>query len=184
MHLDPSKGDQKIGHSDLTSHRCPLCCGSSRLKPHEQPSPVSTARCACPRLPGKPISSGSAQLYHTAWDPWKFLDLLSPIPLCYLEVAGNGWGCFCPHMKPQCQHLCCLPDILVMCVGNLLGSRPVPRISTQEVRWKSLKLRVYAQLCPTPCDPIDYSLPGFSVRGISQARILEWVAISFSRGSS
>ena len=40
------------------------------------------------------------------------------------------------------------------------------------------------QLCLTPCDPMDYSLPGFSVRGILQARILEWVAISFSRESS
>ena len=30
------------------------------------------------------------------------------------------------------------------------------------------------------CDPIDYSLPGFSVHGISQAKILEWVAIYFS----
>ena len=37
-----------------------------------------------------------------------------------------------------------------------------------------------AQLCPTLCDPIDCRLPGSSVHGISQARILEWVAISFS----
>jgi len=36
------------------------------------------------------------------------------------------------------------------------------------------------QLCPTLCDPIDGSLPGSSVPGILQARILEWVAISFS----
>ena len=41
-----------------------------------------------------------------------------------------------------------------------------------------------AQLCPTLCDPMDYSLPGSSLHGILQARILEWVAISFSRGSS
>ena len=34
------------------------------------------------------------------------------------------------------------------------------------------------------CNPIDGSLPGFSIHGILQARILEWVAISFSRGSS
>ena len=40
------------------------------------------------------------------------------------------------------------------------------------------------QSCPTLCDPTDYSLPGSSVHGILQARILEWVAISFSRGSS
>ena len=40
------------------------------------------------------------------------------------------------------------------------------------------------QSCPTLCGPMDYSLPGSSVRRILQARILEWVAILFSRGSS
>ena len=37
-----------------------------------------------------------------------------------------------------------------------------------------------AQLYPTPSDPMDCSLPGFSVHGIFQARILEWGAIAFS----
>ena len=41
-----------------------------------------------------------------------------------------------------------------------------------------------AKSCPTPSNLMDCSLPGSSVRGISQARILKWVAISFSRGSS
>ena len=41
-----------------------------------------------------------------------------------------------------------------------------------------------AQLCLTLCDPMDCSPPGSSVHGILQARILEWVAIPFSRGSS
>ena len=41
-----------------------------------------------------------------------------------------------------------------------------------------------AQLCLTLCDPVDCNLPGSSVHGILQARIVEWVAISFSRGSS
>ena len=40
------------------------------------------------------------------------------------------------------------------------------------------------QLCPTLCDPVDFSPPGSFVYGILQARILEWVAIPFSRGSS
>ena len=40
-----------------------------------------------------------------------------------------------------------------------------------------------AQSCPTLCDPVDYSLPGSSVHGILQARLLEWVAIPFSRES-
>ena len=41
-----------------------------------------------------------------------------------------------------------------------------------------------AQPCPTLCYPVNCSPPGSSVHGIFQARILEWVAISFSRGSS
>ena len=40
------------------------------------------------------------------------------------------------------------------------------------------------QSCPTLCDPTDCSLPGSSIPGIFQARVLEWVAISFSRRSS
>ena len=40
------------------------------------------------------------------------------------------------------------------------------------------------QSSTTLCHPTDCSLPGFSLHGILQARILEWVAIAFSRGSS
>ena len=40
------------------------------------------------------------------------------------------------------------------------------------------------QLCLTLCDPMDYSLLGSSVHGITQARILEWVVLPSSRGSS
>ena len=46
-----------------------------------------------------------------------------------------------------------------------------------------VKVKV-AQLCPTLCYPMYYSPPGSSIHGTLQARILEWVAISFSRGSS
>jgi len=38
--------------------------------------------------------------------------------------------------------------------------------------------------CPTLSDPTDYSLPGSSVHGILQAKLLDWVAVPFSRGSS
>ena len=40
------------------------------------------------------------------------------------------------------------------------------------------------QLCPTLCSPMDWSLPGSSIHGIFQTRILEWVAVPTSRGSS
>ena len=53
---------------------------------------------------------------------------------------------------------------------------------------KKLKLKLpcmlVTQSCPVLCDPMDCSLPGSSVHGLLQARILEWGALSFSRGSS
>ena len=52
----------------------------------------------------------------------------------------------------------------------------IPRFGVREV--------LVGQSCPTFCDPIDCSPPGSSVHVTSQARILEWVAIPFSRGSS
>ena len=49
---------------------------------------------------------------------------------------------------------------------------------------KHSKFSLATQLCLTLCNPIDYSLPGSSIHGIFQARVLEWVATAFSRGSS
>jgi len=47
-----------------------------------------------------------------------------------------------------------------------------------------LRESLVAQSCPTVCNPMDCSLPGSSILGIFQAKVLESVAISFSRGSS
>ena len=49
----------------------------------------------------------------------------------------------------------------------------------EEVKWSEV-----AQSCLTLCNPMDCSLPGSSLHGILQARILEWIAISFSGGSA
>ena len=57
----------------------------------------------------------------------------------------------------------------VICFSILLGQNRVSEV---------------AQSCPTLCDPMDCSLSGSTVHGIFQARVLEWIAISFSRGSS
>ena len=52
-------------------------------------------------------------------------------------------------------------------------------------KWKKWEVKVLvAQSCPTFCDPMDCHPPGSSVHGISQASILEWIAIPFFRGSS
>ena len=53
----------------------------------------------------------------------------------------------------------------------------------KNVKSKESERSEVTQSCPTLCDPMDYSLPGSSIHGIFQARVLEWVAISFSRGS-
>ena len=46
-------------------------------------------------------------------------------------------------------------------------------------KWQKV---LVAQLCLILCDPMDHSSPGSSVHGLLQARILEWIAIPFSRG--
>ena len=56
---------------------------------------------------------------------------------------------------------------------------------TEWGRVTSVEVKVLvAQSCPTLCDPVDCSPPDSSVHAVLQARILEWVAILFSRGSS
>ena len=62
-------------------------------------------------------------------------------------------------------------------------SKLVRKIMLQSILLDPL-LVLITQLYLTLCDPIDCSLPGSSAHGISQARILEWVAIPFSRESS
>ena len=73
----------------------------------------------------------------------------------------------------------CFLKIQVLChlfffFNNLTSKTETNILSESEI----------AQSCPSLCDPMDCSPPGSSVHWILQARILEWVAISFSRGSS
>ena len=65
-----------------------------------------------------------------------------------------------------------------------LSHKGSPLTSKLYINIQKVKEREVAQSCPTPCDPLGCSLPGSSVHGIFQAIILEWIAISFSRGSS
>ena len=50
--------------------------------------------------------------------------------------------------------------------------------------WSEVKWSGVAQSCPTLCNPMDCSPAGSSIHGIFQARVLDWVAISFPRGTS
>ena len=73
---------------------------------------------------------------------------------------------------------------VVMGEELLLGALPtLPLLETHLCFWGLLCV-LGTQLCLTLCNTMDWSPPDSSVHGILQSRILEWVAISFSRGSS
>ena len=68
---------------------------------------------------------------------------------------------------------------------GLLHPEPLPpQQSTADTYLLKESESEVTQSCLTRCAPMDCSLPGSSVHGIFQARILEWFAISFSRRSS
>ena len=71
----------------------------------------------------------------------------------------------------------------LMCFGKSSGCFPSIYWLITNIKYLKVKSEV-AQLCLILCDPMDCSLPGFSVYGIFQAKVVERVAISFSRGSS
>ena len=75
--------------------------------------------------------------------------------------------------------------------GKLENGSHVFKVAEEKVKslgpwwhWYVCMYVLVAQLCLTLCDPMNCSPPGFSAHGLLQARILEWVAIPFSRGSS
>ena len=88
------------------------------------------------------------------------------------------WDYWFKHFKDIGMSLYFYHFILVVCIYKLLDNWMNKNLISHG--WKS-KWKLVAQLCPTLCDPMDCSPPGSSVHGILQARVLEWVAISFSR---
>ena len=68
-------------------------------------------------------------------------------------------------------------DLHTFCAKTGSSSTSPLEVSASSVQFSSV-----AQSCPTLCDPMDCSLPFSSFHGVSQARILEWVAIPFSWG--
>ena len=94
--------------------------------------------------------------------------LLGPHGLVWVSLF---WG-HCSFLLGPGAH-----GVLFVLSTNLF---PQSCVSSHSSEWVS----EVAQSCLTLCHRMDYSLPGSSVHGILQARILKWVAISFSRGSS
>ena len=113
-------------------------------------------------------SSSSRSRGFILW-PWRGASASSLPPA---NLRGPSFS-FIPVFK-QCFFRTCSR------AGSVLVSTQVDILPWLLLATKAL----VAQSCPILCDPTDYSPPGSSICRILQARILEWIAIPFSRGSS
>ena len=113
-----------------------------------------------------------------------------------LEPNQSRWW-FIHWSRRKASHLCCNEGISTyltflpsLSLFSFLEFCVYVNTSYWNFFFFLLKLLVFwhlacnAQSCPTLCDLMDCSSPGFFVHGLFQARILEWIAILFSRGSS
>ena len=132
----------------------------------------------------KPIREGVGQMGEGDQKIWNGL----------ITSLSKFWGCNVQHGNCSWQY--CTVYLKVTKRVNLKSSYHKKKYVTVwgDICWLQLfgnHFLVYAcmyskllQSRPSLCDPVDCSLPGSSVQGILQVRILEWVAMSFSRGSS
>ena len=89
-------------------------------------------------------------------------------------VCASWWLLAVPlFLQPPHTCLYLFAPSLMQCTGDF----------SHRLTCTMLAVVLVTQLCPILCDPTDCTLPGSSVYGILQARILEWIAIPFSRGS-
>ena len=120
----------------------------------------------------------------------------------YPWISGvfSGLSTVFSHFHPSVQEMktnnlysCVLFLLIQLFLSCDVTECKLPEPQSSDACYIILKAKTYlylclccwvTQLCPTLYDPMDCSLPGPSVHGISQARILEWIPISFSRGSS
>ena len=106
--------------------------------------------------------------------------LWKPLKCTCLECTTSELAFLGAGLKYVCKYVCVYLYIYIyicVCVYICVYIYMYTHTHTQ-------MYMLVAQLCLTLCNPMDCRLPGSSVHGISQARILEWVAIAFSKGSS
>ena len=108
--------------------------------------------------------------------------LKSLFPQCTCTILSDTKWTPSQHSTFPAQSICSL--ILACCLHQDSNVIPDSSIIRKQQMFSLIIAVQSLQLCPTLHDPKDYSPLDPSVHGISQARILEWVAISFSRGSS
>ena len=110
----------------------------------------------------------------------------TPRLLCLLHRQADSLP-LAPPGKPEARDPPKSPPDLTLPARLFLGSLLLPTSTSQCKKKSSVTVcpeSEVAQLCPTLCDPVDCSLPHSSNHRIFQARVLDRVAISFSRGSS
>ena len=120
-----------------------------------------------------PLKSAKSSLFQFSMKRCSFLDACCSLKLCKNHIFKN--------VNPP-------NSCVLLLTGEVMRIKTVP---TSRLSWDSFHLMydaygcsLVAKSCLTLCDPMDCSPPGSSVCGILQARILEWVAIPSSRGSS
>ena len=149
-----------------------LVCAPGR--PHRLPVSGSLTAVS-PPLRWLTPSSGSREIYSSFFFP---PTLTEPASSGHLRHQHQQSRPFLRRMgfssiTPPPNVYILIPVLLALSLWS-----PSPEIATSVMK---VKVSV-AQSCPTLCDPMDCSPPGSSVHGTLQARILEWVAIPFSRG--
>ena len=111
---------------------------------------------------------------------------LSPLLQCHSGILGGGH--YVTYAKnPNSKWYCYNDSSCKVNVPDLLIKETEVSTDLEDVCWNNGFLQNYCLVtnsCPPLCNSIDCSTLGFSVHGILQARMLEWVTIFFSKGSS
>ena len=120
---------------------------------------------------GYPSAPTPSILYPAMNLDWRFVSYM----LLYMFQCHSPKSS-CPLPLPQSQKVCSVHLHLFCC----LVYRVIITIFLNSIYMCSVQFSSVAQSSPTLSDPTDCSLPGSSVHGIFQARVLEWGAIAFS----
>ena len=94
------------------------------------------------------------------------------------HIAGGFFISCVTREAPKCQYYICICSYIMGCESHSVMSNILQPHGQYESESE------VTQSCLTLCNPMDCSLLGSSIHGIFQARVLEWIAISFSRESS
>ena len=119
-----------------------------------------------------------AQVGNTHTKGCRFTSCSPPLPCRHLRAET------CPD--PSFAHLLPIfpPSSLLSPLNSPLAHFRAIALTGVGIRFTHESESEVTQSCQTLCNPMDCSLPGSFIHGIFQARILEWIAISFSRGPS